>query len=97
MDNTTSINLRLPTCNTNLPPDFVSLKLNVLVWSYMGLASNVSVNSVNDLICRHRPDLVILTKTMINGDKLITQAKNLNFDKFTSVDSGGLSGGILVL
>lgn len=85
------------TCRGDRCFDPNCLKLNIIAWNCRGLGSKAAINSVRDLICRYRPDMMILTETMLSGEKLIAQAKKLQFDKFECVDARGLSGGILVL
>lgn len=73
------------------------LNLNILIWNCRALGNNMAITSVKDLSCRFNPDLVILMETMINGDKLESQANKLPFDIFKIVDARGLRGGILLL
>lgn len=63
--------------------DLTKYNLKLLVWNCRGLGRNSTINYVNDMSRRHKLD-IFLTKTMLSGEKIFSQAKKLNLDRHIS-------------
>lgn len=71
--------------------------MNILSWNVGGVAGTDFKRVFRDMITSYKPDIVILTKTRVSGDRANSIIKNLVFDRFIKVDAMGFSGGIWVL
>lgn len=76
------------------PPSNQPLNMNILSWNVRGATSADFRRVFKDLIVTHRPDVVILTETQVNGDRATAILATLGFDKYVKVDVMGFAGGI---
>lgn len=68
MDYTPISIVREPCVSVNPTSDKICSKLKIITWNCGGLGSNITINSVKDLIRKNHPNMVILTETMLYGE-----------------------------
>jgi hypothetical protein len=71
--------------------------MNVLAWNCRGLGNVKAVPCIKDLVRVYKPDIVILSETLCNNNKISHLKYSIGFDNHFSVDCIGRSGGIAIL
>lgn len=71
--------------------------MNYLSWNSRGLGNSRAVRVLRDLVKTHKPDLLFLSETLVNGNKIRELSGNLGFADYFSVDRIGRGGGLALL
>ncbi|KAL7211712.1 hypothetical protein ACSBR2_014549 [Camellia fascicularis] len=71
--------------------------MKVLLWNCRGAANPHFRRHFHSLLEEHHPQLVVITKTRIGGDKDMTICKSLCFPNFHILEPIGFAGGIWLL
>ena len=74
-----------------------SVPMNILLWNCRGALNPHFHVTLNSLIDSHTPDIVVVTKTCVGGDRAKGIMDRLPFDGALHADTIGYSGGIWVL
>lgn len=67
--------------NRHPPRSNKPLDMNILSWNVRGTTGADFMKVLRDLISTHRPDVVILTKTCVSGDRASAIIATLGFNK----------------
>lgn len=70
---------------------------NILAWNVRGAASSDFRRVFVNLVGRHKPNLVLLTKTRVGGDRAEQIISNLGYQAWFKVDPMGYAGGLWLL
>ncbi|KAF7812571.1 reverse transcriptase [Senna tora] len=71
--------------------------ISILAWDVRGAASVEFKRIFRDLIRQHEPNVVLLTKTQVGGQKARQIISNLGYSKYHTVEPMGYAGGLWVL
>lgn len=63
------------------------------MWNARGLENQDAIRAVNDSIVHCRLDILILTKTRLNMDRVQRVVERLHFDEWKATDNIGRRGG----
>ncbi|XP_074372587.1 uncharacterized protein LOC141713189 [Apium graveolens] len=70
--------------------------MNAIGWNCRGVGSSRIVRVLKELVKAHKPDLLFLSETKVDSNKVATLAPKLGFLNFYSVDKHGQGGGLEV-
>ncbi|GLT60154.1 hypothetical protein SLA2020_329350 [Shorea laevis] len=73
------------------------MNLTVLFWNVRGAASKGFLQTAQELIKKHKPDIFIIAEPRISGTTADDRINDLRFDESVKVDARGFSGGIWIL
>lgn len=68
----------------------------LLGWNCRGLGNTRTVRVLRDLLRSHKPDLLFLSETLVDSNKVEALASKFGFSNFFSVGRQGRGGGLAV-
>lgn len=68
----------------------------LLGWNCRGLGQSRTVRILNEMLTSHKPDILFLSETLVEGNKVEVLASKIGFVNFHSVDRQGRGGGLAV-
>lgn len=68
--------------------------MNAIGWNCRGVGSSRTVRVLKEMIKSHKPDLLCLSETLADSNKISALASKLGFVNFHSVDKQGRGGGL---
>ncbi|XP_026378698.1 uncharacterized protein LOC113273150 [Papaver somniferum] len=83
----------------NLSSNFIYffLKMRILCWNVQGLGKKFTKNQLYVLIKKQSSDILFLTETKMDTNRMIDFAKSLKFTNYDCIDIIGLVDGLLLL
>ena len=68
--------------------------MNALGWNCRGVGSSCTVRVLKEMIKSHKPDLLCLSETLADSNKISALASKLGYANFFAVDKQGRGGGL---
>uniref|UniRef100_A0A2N9G3W3 CCHC-type domain-containing protein n=1 Tax=Fagus sylvatica TaxID=28930 RepID=A0A2N9G3W3_FAGSY len=83
----------------NNPPFMSSSEIgvNILTWNCRGVLNPCFHKALLDTLQINNPEILILTKTRLGGDRAVELARSFPFDGFLCTNTIGFAGGIWIL
>ncbi|XP_074337479.1 uncharacterized protein LOC141674671 [Apium graveolens] len=70
--------------------------MNAIAWNCRGVGSARTVRVLKEMIKSHKPDLLFLSETLEDSNKVASLAPKISFVNFYSVDKQGRGGGLAI-
>lgn len=70
--------------------------MNLIGWNSRGLGKPHTVRALKEMVKSLKLDLLFLSETRIEGNKVEVLASDIGFSNYFSVDQQGLGGGLVV-
>lgn len=78
-------------------PHSILSPMNIISWNVRGVAGTNFKRIFKEMVRNYNPNLVLLTKTRLSGDRANSISRSLGYERFVKVDAMGFSKGIWVL
>ena len=82
---------------TKDPVTFLPVLMNIICWNCRGALNPRFKLTLNNLISKHNPSMVIITKTRVGGNRAKEITNTLPFDGAIHTDTIGYAGGLWLL
>ena len=82
---------------TKDPASFPPVSMNIICWNCRGALNPYFKPTMNNLISKHNPPMVIITETRVEGNRAKDITDTLPFDEAIHTDTIGYAGGLWLL